>query len=170
MKLNRGFTTIELVTVIIIVGILAVNVLPRFDGTSSYEAHTHRAQLISALRLTQQRAMQQTDITDGYCHEIVFDDVERRYGIPNRDTCVATDPIFPSGWENDATGHTVESRYQITYDVNGLTNPQTVGFNWMGQPTKSCTGGCEINVISSEETLKIYIEEEGYINVFTELH
>ncbi|MCP4990391.1 MAG: type II secretion system protein [Colwellia sp.] len=36
MKQNRGFTTIELVTVIIIVGILAMNVLPRFDGTASY--------------------------------------------------------------------------------------------------------------------------------------
>ena len=164
---NKGFTLIELIVVIILIGILAVSVAPKFDGTASYEAHTHRAQLISALRLTQQRAMQQTDSLDGYCHEIVFDDVESRYGIPNRITCDPTAPVFPSSWETDATGHTVDARYQITYDVNGLVNPQTIGFDWMGRPTKSCAGGCEINVIHPTETsLKIYIEEEGYIHVF----
>ena len=60
-KSQHGFTLVELVTIIILIGILAVNVLPTFDGSASYEAHSHRAQLISALRLTQQRAMQQTD-------------------------------------------------------------------------------------------------------------
>jgi MSHA pilin protein MshC len=170
MKLKRGFTTIELVTVIIIVGILAVNVLPRFDGTASYEAHTHRAQLISALRLTQQRAMQQTNTTYGYCHEIIFDDIEDRYDIPNRIDCTPNVPVFPLNWQADATGHIVDSRYQITFNIDGAANPQTVGFDWMGRPTGSCAGGCEINVVSSVETLKVFIEEEGYINVFTELH
>lgn len=165
-----GFTIIELIMVIILIGILAVAVLPKFDGTASYEAHTHRAQLIAALRLTQQRAMQQTDTGDGYCHQLVFDDVEDRYGIPNRVDCTTTDPVFPDGWLADATGHTVNSDYQVTFNINGLANPQTVGFDWMGRPTKSCNGGCEINVVSSVETLKLFIEEEGYINVFTELH
>jgi MSHA pilin protein MshC len=170
MKLNRGFTLVELVTVIILIGILAIAVLPKFDGTASYEAHSHRAQLISALRLTQQRAMQQTDTDDGYCHQLVFDDVEDRYGIPNRVDCTTTDPVFPDGWLADASGHTVNSDYQVTFNINGLANPQTVGFDWMGRPTEDCVGGCQINVVSSVETLKIFIEEEGYINVFEEFH
>ena len=168
---SKGFTLIELIVVIILIAILAVSVAPKFDGTSGYEAHTHRAQLISALRLTQQRAMQQTNSTDGYCHEIVFDDVESRYGIPNRVDCTETNPVFLPSWQAADTGHTVDSRYQITFNIDGLPNPQTVGFDWMGRPTESCSGGCEINVSQAEgQTLKIYIEEEGYINVFTELH
>jgi MSHA pilin protein MshC len=122
IKLKRGFTTIELVTVIIIVAILAVNVLPHFDGTASYEAHTHRAQLISALRLTQQRAMQQTNTTYGYCHEIIFDDIKDRYDIPNRIDCTPNVPVFPLNWQADATGHAVSSRYQITFNIDGALN------------------------------------------------
>ena len=164
---NKGFSLIELIVVIILISILAVSVAPKFDGTESYEAHTHRAQLISALRLTQQRAMQQTNSTDGFCHQIVFDDVASRYGIPDRVDCSVT--IFPlplSDWEPDATGHLVDSRYQVSFDVNGLADPQTVGFDWMGRPTGNCLGGCAINVTSSTHVLKITIEPEGYIHVF----
>jgi len=113
-----GFTLIELITVIMLVGILAVAVLPKFDGTASYEAHTHRAQLISALRLTQQRAMQQTNTTDGYCHQIVFEGHAdyTRYGVPDRTDCDITtfptpDPI--EDWAPDATGHLVDSRIKL---------------------------------------------------------
>jgi MSHA pilin protein MshC len=166
MKLNRGFTTIELVTVIIIVGILAVNVLPRFDGTASYEAHTHRAQLISALRLTQQRAMQQTNLKavnnlTPYCHHIIFDTTKARYGVPNRTDCTVTS--FPSGWQPDATGHEVDTRYDITYSVS-FAGDAIITFDWMGRPLGGCSNGCSIDVESAVETLTIDIEEQGYIH------
>lgn len=170
---NKGFSLIELIVVIILISILAVSVAPKFDGTASYEAHTHRAQLISALRLTQQRAMQQTNSTDGFCHQIVFDDVATRYGIPDRLDCDNTTfPLPLSDWVPDATGHLVDSRYQVSFvviDKNGTTlnNPQKVAFDWMGRPSGACEGGCEINVVRpSETTLKITIEPEGYIHVF----
>lgn len=165
MASNRGFTTIELVTVIIIVAILAVNVLPRFDGTASYEAHTHRAQLISALRLTQQRAMQQTspDIASGnnYCHHIVFDATKPRYGVPDRLDCDVIS--FPSGWQPDATGHIVDTRYDITFSVS-FSGDAIISFDWMGRPLNGCSTGCTIDVGSAVETLTIEIEQEGYIH------
>ena len=169
MQKERGFTIIELITVIILIGIMAVTVLPKFDGTASYEAHSHRAQLISALRLTQQRAMQQTDINDGYCHQLIFDndsDVSR-YGVPDRLNCNVTSFI---GWEPDATGFVVEDRYQVNFSINGLSNPSAITFNSMGQPVSNaslennCAGGCIINVQSDIETLQIKIESEGYIH------
>ncbi|QBG36605.1 pilus assembly FimT family protein [Litorilituus sediminis] len=171
MNLQRGFTLIELVTVIILIGILAVNVLPKFGGTASYEAHTHRAQLISALRLTQQRAMQQTDLTAvdkgtvnerPYCHHIVFDD--RKYGVPDRLNC--NERTFNSGWDKDKdiTGHEVDSRYEISFAVQGAAKPALVSFDWMGRPLGDCDGGCTIEVTSAVETLEIIIEAEGYIH------
>ncbi|WP_057832746.1 type II secretion system protein [Colwellia sp. TT2012] len=167
MKLNRGFTLIELVTVIILIGILAVAVLPKFDGTSSYEAHTHRAQLIAALRLTQQRAMQQTNTTDGYCHQIVFDNDPNisRYGVPDRTKCATT--TFASGWSPDATGHEVDTRYDITFSVS-FVGDAIISFDWMGRPLGGCSSGCTIDVESAVENganaLKIKIEAEGYIH------
>lgn len=163
---NKGFTLIELIAVIMLIAILAVTVAPKFDSTDGYEAHTHRAQLIAALRLTQQRAMQQTDSTEGYCHEIVFDD--RQYGVPNRVSC---ELVFPGGWQPDSTGHIVDDSYDITFDIDGSANPKRVGFDWMGRPTQDCLGGCDINIKHpTGQSLKIYIEAEGYINVFDELH
>jgi len=171
---NRGFTLIELIAVILLIAIVAVSVAPKFDGTASYEAHTHRAQLIAALRLTQQRAMQQTDSTEtiegNYCHQIVFD--VSLYGIPDRVDCSNTSfPTPIKDWIPDGTGHKVDDRYQITFNINGQVNPKSVGFDWMGRPTGDCiTGGvvgCEINIIHpSEKSLKITIEAEGYIHVF----
>jgi MSHA pilin protein MshC len=166
---HKGFTLIELIVVILLISILAVSVAPKFDGTASYEAHTHRAQLIAALRLTQQRAMQQTDSTDGFCHQIVFDPDYSRYGIPDRTDCTVKNfpPPNSSGeWLSDATGHLVDKRYKITFDIDGEVNPKAIGFDWWGRPTQDCTGGCDINVNydGNIEILTIEIEPEGYIH------
>ena len=173
MKRNSGFTLIELVTVIIIVGILAVSVAPKFDGTASYEAHSHRAQLISALRLTQQRAMQQTDTSDGYCHQLIFDNdsLVSRYGVPDRVDCAVTtfSGLVPE-WQPDATGFAVDNKYQVSFAIHGKTNPSAITFDSMGRPVSNvsiannCADGCIINVQSSIETLQIQIESEGYIH------
>lgn len=165
MKYQSGFTIIELVTVIILVGILAVNVLPKFGGTSAYEAHSHRAQLISALRLTQQRAMQQTrqDTASGetYCHHLVIEN--KRYGVPDRLDC--TDLTLNDDWDDasDITGHVVDSRYNITFSTSFAANA-VIAFDWLGRPIGGCASGCIINVNSNVETLSIQIEPEGYIH------
>lgn len=57
MHSHRGFTLIELVTVITILGLLAVAVVPRFVSTSSFESRTAEDQLISAIRQAQQLAL-----------------------------------------------------------------------------------------------------------------
>lgn len=176
-KSQQGFTLVELVTVIILIGILAVNVLPKFDGTASYEAHSHRAQLISALRLTQLRAMQQTDSTDNYCHQLIFDDHEdySRYGIPDRINCATT--VFPNGWLPDETGFSIDvsadGTHQVSFGIDGKTNPSAVTFDSMGRPIandstslpNNCVGGCTINVQQGTHApLQIKIESEGYIH------
>jgi MSHA pilin protein MshC len=161
-KHQAGFTLVELVTVIIIIGILAVNVLPKFSGSSSFEAYSYRVQLISALRLTQQRAMQQTNSATNYCHQIVFDDEKSRYGVPDRTDCDVI--AFPSSWQPDASGLVVEDKHQVSFSISGITNPSRVRFDSMGRPLEDCTGGCVINVIGNDETVMIEIESEGYIH------
>jgi len=56
---HRGFTLTELITVIVIVGILAVAVLPRFFTVSDFEDRGSADQVKAALRFAQKTAIAQ---------------------------------------------------------------------------------------------------------------
>lgn len=47
---QRGFTLVELLTVVVLAAVMAVSVLPRLDGASLWRASGWRAQVQSALR------------------------------------------------------------------------------------------------------------------------
>lgn len=56
---ESGFTLVELVIVIVILGILSVTVLPKFTGTTVFEVRGYYDQLQSALRYGQKTAIAQ---------------------------------------------------------------------------------------------------------------
>ena len=56
-KPERGFTLTELVVVIVIAGILAATVLPRFSGNHGFEGRGFRDETVSALRFAQKSAI-----------------------------------------------------------------------------------------------------------------
>ncbi|MBF4390124.1 prepilin-type N-terminal cleavage/methylation domain-containing protein, partial [Vibrio anguillarum] len=57
---RRGFTLIELVVVIVLLGIVAVYAASRYTGISSFSSVTTQSEVLASLRLTQNRAMQRT--------------------------------------------------------------------------------------------------------------
>lgn len=63
MKASYGFTLIELIIVILLLGILSATALPRFMGKAGVEEVTARDQSIALLRLNQTQAMQNTFIS-----------------------------------------------------------------------------------------------------------
>ncbi|BAO28637.1 prepilin-type N-terminal cleavage/methylation domain-containing protein [Sulfuritalea hydrogenivorans] len=58
-QIQRGFTIIELVVVIVILGIMAVVVLPRMDSLGGFEAAGFRDQTVAILRFAQKSALAQ---------------------------------------------------------------------------------------------------------------
>ncbi len=56
---QRGFTLVELITIIIILGIISVVALPRFTSKSSFDSRAFSDEVKSTLRLAQKLAVAQ---------------------------------------------------------------------------------------------------------------
>ncbi|AZG34562.1 pilus assembly FimT family protein [Shewanella psychromarinicola] len=151
-NIQLGFTLVELVTTIILMGIIAVAVLPRLLSDSSYSAYTLRNEFISELRLVQLKAMQNTD----QCYQI---DVTssgytlRHFSGRSAGTCTnqvrIEQPQAFSGGAHIALASNANQAFSITFDDQGhIVSP-------------GCAGHC-FNAVA-DETLAIAVESEGYI-------
>lgn len=56
-KFHTGFTLVELIVVILLIGILSISIAPRFFSVSSYESRRAADEVLSAVRHAQQIAM-----------------------------------------------------------------------------------------------------------------
>ncbi|WP_435805038.1 pilus assembly FimT family protein [Shewanella psychromarinicola] len=150
--LQLGFTLVELVTTMILIGILAVAVLPRLSSDSSYSAYTLRNEFISELRLVQLQALQNTD----QCYQIEVNASGYTLGyFSDRTGNTCSNPVRTeqaqafSGGAHIALASTASQAFSITFDSLGrIISPL-------------CSGHC-FNVVA-DETLAIAVESEGYI-------
>lgn len=170
-----GFTLIELIIVVILLGIISVTALPRFVGTGGAEEKTTQDQMISVLRRMQTQAMQQTSAA--FCHQLIL--TQFQLGYPNILPC---DPV-ETNTQLTATANQ-NSGLQFMRPANsslglslfntalpkGGTNqtlPFLFRFNSLGQPVTNAgaviSSGLRIE-ITDVVTYRICIESEGYIH------
>ena len=144
---HAGFTLIELVTVIIIIGILSVNVVPKFLSSSGFEEYTYRDELLTKLRGIQQRAMQETNVVS--C--LVSVTATQVFGCD-------------SNFAGDTTSVAVSTSHNVSFAVSNVAN-NTFSFSTLGRPQGCVASPCEITltVVGNEQSLAILINEEGYI-------
>jgi MSHA pilin protein MshC len=167
-SLNQGFTLIELIIVIIILGILSVTVAPKFFTAKGFSEYGYRTDVIAKLRLMQIKAMQQTQAipqaNNSYCHRVLITDT--KLGTP--DDCDDT-PSFNSPWQDSATKVQIPDQDNVTFsswDENDITIDSFV-FDSMGQPFCAPAPAlpCQITItINGEQTISVQIESEGYIH------
>jgi MSHA pilin protein MshC len=152
-----GFTTIELIVVILILGIMAVTIVPKFFNSNGFEEYSYQKEVIAKLRTIQIRAMQQTDGDGTECHMVVV--TETALGIPKN-----CDPALADGWAGEINGESgtinveIQQGHEVIFPVP-LGNLHFT-FDSLGKP--SCTD-CVIT-INGDNILFVAIESEGYIH------
>ncbi len=168
-----GFTLLELIIVMIILGVLAVYAVPKFSGAGGYSEYTYQNRLISVLRNMQVRAMQ--DSRPFFCHrinfvststQVAFGPASINYTAGNETATCATSIDFnsPEFLRTSAT-EILDSNVSMT-TVDGATAISTIDFNSFGSPqtaVSNCSAGCKVT-FTGEAAAAVCIESQGFIH------
>lgn len=176
-KVNRGFSIIELVLVIVLMGILTVTVAPKLFNSNGFDEYTYQAEIVSVLRSAQLRAMQQTQSNNKNCHTVTVTDSQ--VGLSDSCNLVRIIPGSSDPIEYEPTelhvprvingGDVIFS----TNSKNGVNS--SIIFDSLGKPVDTlgqpavCNDAsgqpstCNIT-ISGAETLTVIVESEGFIH------
>ena len=175
IKRAGGFSLVELVTVITLIGVLAVVAGTRLQSRQGYVEYAYQDRLVSALRNMQIRAMQ--DTRDGFCFRLNFQyGANSAYGPPALDYAPGNgSATCGSGIASDAPGFLATVGTELTDEGlslssadGALINFSYIGFDALGRPlnnTANCGTGtpCRV-IITGESSVDVCIESEGYIH------
>ena len=144
VKLHRGFTMVELIAVMVIVGIISAIAAPKFMSADAFKSHGFRDQIISTLRYAQKAAIAQHRYV---CATFTSSNVVLTYGSTS--SCTSGTLTGPSG------------PYSLTTPSSSISLTATVSpliFDDIGRPN----AGDSITVTNA--TVITIEAETGYVH------
>lgn len=144
---SQGFTLIELILVILILGIMATTVIPKMTTNEGYAERGYINEVVTALRAIQLRSMQNTN--DSTCANVIV----ASKSLSNNSNCDL--------WESGGTSVEI-SENEVSFD---LTQDTIFGFDSLGRPINCDASPCLVVIKGREGDLTVQIESEGFIHV-----
>ena len=138
---NTGFTFVELVVVILLIGILSAFVAPRFFADNDFKARGIADELITAIRHAQRLSM-----TRGENHRIVI--TTSSYTVEKFDGASVRHP------DGSLT-------FSKTVPNNIITTAATITFDQLGRPIPN-----SVSTISISPFTLTVEQETGYAHIF----
>ncbi len=160
---TQGFTLIELVIVIIVLGVLSAVAIPKFVNKSGFEDHVLKDQLIARLRLTQLQNMN-ADPTGA-------DTTNACYWLVVKSNCFYSD--HTTSCSSAPSGNRCSTDSYSIYDPISFSDNMLSAGNYIFQPIDGklidlSTGKPIITStvigISGDNNLSVTINSEGYIH------
>lgn len=164
---QHGFTLIELIVVVILLGILAVTASSRLIGRSSFDAIVVRDQAIALARQIQRDGMDVVLTPNAVPEHVGLYISQNVLGSPVCATNVAATSCLST--THDKVSFSFSPSQRMLSD-----NAMTLHFDWLGRPMtvettpfqRACTPNrCEITITARNgETAMLCINAEGLIN------
>lgn len=125
-KQSTGFTAIELVMVIVILGILSAAIVPKFFDNSVFQARGFSDRLLAALRYAQKSAIAQHRLV---CVDLTTTTVTLTIATLNTDTRCSQVLNLPDSADNTLTapyGITLNPATTLTFDALGRASSAAI--------------------------------------------
>lgn len=151
----KGFTLIELITVLVILGIISVFAVPRLSGAEAFSVTGARDTGLSVARQVQLRAMQQESAAG--CNALVIT-ASRLGGSVASESCKLG--------EDDNRSDVVD----LSNSSVRISPEQTLYFDLLGRPVDAnnkrlcTTEDCKFTFKQGDSTASICLNSEGFID------
>jgi MSHA pilin protein MshC len=163
----RGFTLVELVALIVLLGILSAVILPKFSGRSGFAEQALADQLVASLRYAQQRAMYDQRGAQGICYRLLIDTngfvVQR---LNNQNTATTADDVVEA--VGPAAAHTASILGSSDYRDVSVTPATEIVFDGLGNALGATGGSCAgvptatTIIVSGSTSLSVHVSSTGY--------
>jgi MSHA pilin protein MshC len=158
MHNQTGFTLVELVVVLLISGILAVTVLPKFLSVQDENLQGQRDQLLALTHQLQLQSMQDTANLVSTCPTLVITNTAA--GFAQTNACSAA-----AGFTQDSN-NPQQILWQSGATVSSSAGlPLLLRFDSWGRPLGACAVGCDIKLTQNGIEQRICLNRSGYIQL-----